>query len=62
MPDRRCVVSGEIFVSPLGLFVGVVQSSDLTAAPLLAGPGLPSFPICKVACCSRVGSGVESSR
>ena len=62
MPNRRCVVSGEIFVSPLGLFVGVVQSSDLTVASLLADPGLPSFPIRKVAWCPRVGSGVGSSR
>ena len=62
MLNRRCVVSGEIFVSPLGLFVGVVQSSGLTVASLLADPGLPPFPIRKVACCSSLGTGVESSR
>ena len=32
LPDRRCVVGGEIVVFPLGLSVGVVQSSGLHVA------------------------------
>ena len=62
MPDRRCVVSEEIVVCPLGPFVGVVQSSDLTVASLYTDPEVQSCPIRDVAWCSRVGSGVGSSR
>ena len=51
-----------MFVSPLGLPISVIRFSDLTAALILADPGVPSFPVCNVTSCSWMNSGVESGR
>ena len=45
-----------------GDFCVSIGFSDLTAALILADPGVPSFPVCNVTSCSWMSSGVESGR